>query len=109
MDIGSLDTRITIEARGPGFDAGNQPLKAAWAPVRQLWASVRHKSGTETIKSDAPASVVQASIRIHWRTDITAAMRVRIDTTVYQIQAVLPDYTSRAYVDLVCQVVTGHG
>jgi SPP1 family predicted phage head-tail adaptor len=45
---------------------------------------------------------VRASIRIRYRTDITAAMRVTDGSTVYQVKAVLPD-SGRQYLDLVCE------
>jgi SPP1 family predicted phage head-tail adaptor len=45
----------------------------------------------EAIKAGAEASVVQASIRIRYRTDVTSAMRVVHGSTTYEIKAVLPD------------------
>ena len=63
------------------------------------------KNGAQTIKGDADISIVQASIRIRRRTDITAGMRVLDGTAVYDIKAVLPDEESRDRVDLVCERV----
>ena len=51
-------------------------------------------------------SVVHCSIRIRWRNDITASMRVKIEVdgtpTYFEIKQVIPDIAGRQYVDLVC-------
>lgn len=48
-------------------------------------------------------------MRIRWRTDVTAAMRVLYDGGIFNIEAVLPDYAGRRYVDLACSVGANHG
>ena len=48
---------------------------------------------------------MRASIRIRFRSDITAGMRVLIGLAVYQIEAVMPDLARREFVDLVAKVV----
>ena len=45
---------------------------------------------------------MKTSIRIRWRTDIEAGMRVVHGMAVYVIGAVLPDHAGRVFVDLVC-------
>jgi SPP1 family predicted phage head-tail adaptor len=107
MDAGKRRTQITILTRDIGKDASNQPLKTWSTVVRRPWANVLHKNGAQTIRSDAPTSVLQASMRIPWCTDVTAAMRVQIGSASYDIQAVIPDLGQRKYVDLVCQLVVG--
>lgn len=105
MQAGRLNRLVTIQAPAAGQDAIGQPLPT-WAEHVKVWADIRHPAGLETIKAGAVVSVVQASIRIRYRTDITAAMRVLDGSTVYQITAVLPDSAGRRRVDLACQVVT---
>jgi len=104
MRSGSLRHRIVIQQRGSGVDSWGQPINT-WTDVISVWAYVRHLSGSESIKADTPTSEVRASIRIRWRTDIAAAMRVLHGATVYEIEAVLPGAT-REHVDMVCRVVT---
>ncbi|NLZ12374.1 MAG: phage head closure protein [Alcaligenaceae bacterium] len=105
MRAGQLNRRVTIERKTDAKDAFNQPLPDAWETLATVWASILHKSGAEAIKADAGASIVQASIRIRYRADITAGMRVKHGAVVYAINAVLPDEVRREYVDLVCEVV----
>lgn len=105
LNAGSLNARVTIQKRTGGTNSWGEPLPTGWEDVAELWANVRHMSGTETIKSDRPTSEVRASIRIRYRTGIDAGMRVLVGTAAYEISAVLPDFQRREYVDLVCKLV----
>jgi SPP1 family predicted phage head-tail adaptor len=98
---GSLNRRVTIQRHVTGTDELGGPIDT-WEDVATVWANIRHLSGAESIRSDADVSIVKASIRIRYRTDVTAAMRVVYGTTIYDIQAVLLDAVGREYCDLVC-------
>ncbi|MDR6767724.1 SPP1 family predicted phage head-tail adaptor [Acidovorax delafieldii] len=101
MRAGDLRNRITIERQTTDQDAGGQPLEV-WTPMATVWADIRNPTGLGAIRADAQAAVVKTSIRIRWRTDIEAGMRVVHGATVYEIGAVLPDHARREFVDLVC-------
>lgn len=106
MRAGSLNRRVRIQRKGPARDAEGQALLDNWVDVMPpLWASIKHKSGMATISAEMPAAVVQASIRIRYRTDVDETMRVVHENAAYEIQAVLPDSAGREFVDLVCQLV----
>lgn len=106
MRAGDLNRKIAIQKRGGGADEWGTPLPDVWVDVCKPWASIRHLSGTETIKADAATSTVRASIRIRYRSGIDASMRVLHGETVYAIKAVMPEEARREYVDLVAEVVT---
>lgn len=105
MRAGQFNRRITLQRRTPGTGPIGQPINT-WEVVATVWASVRHASGLETIKADALTSVVKASIRIRFREDVSAGMRVALAGVFYDIRAVLPDLVGRQYVDLVCEVAS---
>ena len=105
MQAGRLSTLVTIQHKTAGVDAIGQPLPENWATLRQEWANVRHQSGAEAIKAGAVTSVVSASIRIRFRNDINAGMRVLAGATVYEILVVLPEMSRREFVDLVVELV----
>jgi SPP1 family predicted phage head-tail adaptor len=107
MDAGQLRDRVTIEQRGTTRDAAGQKV-AGWAALATVWANVRHQSGAEVIRADAEVSVVRASIRLRFREDVTAGMRVVKGSTVYDVKAVLPD-SRREFVDLVCETGASGG
>lgn len=104
MRAGELRHRVTIQRKTGGTDAWGSPLPNAWADLAKVWANVRHLNGAESIRAGAITSVVNASIRIRHRTDVTAAMRVVYAGKNYEIQAVLPG-GDRVHVDLLAKVV----
>lgn len=105
MKAGKLNVLVTIRQKTSTQDEAGQPV-LTYSNLATVWANIRHLSGVETIKSEAPTSVVKASIRIRRRTDVTAAMEVVHGATIYEIKAVLPDEESRERLDLACEVVT---
>jgi SPP1 family predicted phage head-tail adaptor len=107
MEPGKLNRKVSIRQRGSTQDAIGQPIET-WTEITggSLWANIRHPRGAESLRADKDVSIVQASIRIRRRTDVTAAMRVYFGSTVYEIKAVLPDERDRNYVDLSCEVVS---
>lgn len=107
MDAGQLRDRVTIEQRGTTRDAAGQKV-ASWTTLATVWANVRHQSGAEAIRADSEVSIVKASIRVRFREDVTAGMRVVKGAAVFDIKAVLPD-GQRAFVDLVCETGASGG
>lgn len=109
MDARNLNRLVLIQKLVAGQDEAGQPVQT-WENLiatgdGKIRANLRHLSGVETIKADAVASAVKASIRIRYRTDVTAAMRVVHGGTTYEIKAVMPDEAGREYTDLACEVV----
>ena len=103
MQAGSLATSLLIQSPETATDPLGQPVEG-WTDVAQVWGNVRHLRGVEAIKAGAVTSTVSASIRIRYRPDLNAGMRVLADGRTYEIKAVLPDMQRREYVDLVCEV-----
>ena len=101
---GSRNRLVSIQRRAIGQDEIGQPVET-WEEVARPWASIRHASGVETIKSGTDASVVRASVRILYRHGIDAGMRVVTSAAIYDIKAVLPDEQDRNGIDLVCEAV----
>ena len=69
-------------------------------------ANIRYGSGSEAIRSGQVASLAKVSIRIRWRTDVNASMRVLCNGVAYNIVNVMPDMQRRVHVDLVCEAQT---
>lgn len=105
MQAGRLNTRCVIQRRTGGTNDWGEPLPEGWETHATVWANVKHLSGSEAIKADSEVSTVRASIRIRYRSDITAGMRVLIGAAVYDIEAVLSDTARREFVDLACKAV----
>lgn len=101
MRAGTLNRRVTIQRQDTAQNDWGESI--GWVDVDTVWANIAHKSGLESVKSDTDVSIVTASIRVRYREDITAGMRVVHRNLIYDIRAVLPDAVGREYVDLVCQ------
>lgn len=84
-----LNKKITIQQRSGGEDAAGQPVDV-WTDVATVWASVDAISGREYFASQANQAEVQTRIRIRLRNGILPAMRVVYGSTIYDINAVLP-------------------
>lgn len=101
MEAGKLNRRLRIEQRGEATDEGGSVIDG-WTEVATVWANVRTLNGREFAVGGGQASQVTASIRIRYRTDLTAGMRAICDGIVFNIVAVLPDVARREHVDLAC-------
>lgn len=104
---GTLNRRVVIEQRSGSADAYGQPT-TTWATLATVWANIKAPTGRaagELMAADRETSPVVWSVRIRYRTDVTAAMRVKDGSTIYEIEHVIPDVNGKEYVDLVC--VTG--
>ncbi|HDR8947262.1 TPA: phage head closure protein [Burkholderia vietnamiensis] len=109
MRSGDFNRRITIQVKQAGQDDLGQPL-TSWVDVAAaVPAYLLASTGREYVNSGEEISKAQVSMRIRWRTDVTAAMRVLYDGGIFNIEAVLPDYAGRRYVDLACSVGANHG
>lgn len=104
MRAGQLNQRVTIERKAAGQDSVGQPAQT-WQTVATVWADLRHPGGLEAIRAGADTSLVRASVRIRFRDDIDAGMRVAHGAVYYDIKAVLPDAGRREYLDLLCERV----
>lgn len=112
LNAGSLNSRVAIKYLAAGQDDVGQPV-LTWTHLitdtadNSVWANIRHPTGAESSLADKDTSITRASIRIRRRTDVTPAMRVYYGSTVYEIEAVLPDEQDRDRVDLLCEVING--
>lgn len=101
MRAGTLNRRVAIEQKSTGKDAYGQGSDV-WTLVRETWADIQPLSGGEALHAQAmvPAATVQIDIR--YRQDVTAAMRVRYGTRVFDIGAAIDLDTRHETLRLIC-------
>ena len=102
MRAGQLRYRVEILQRVKEKDKSGATVMV-WRSLCKLWADVRHVSGSETMRHDVLSASARASVRIRWRSDVSAEMRLRVGGTLYAVRAVIPDFTRREFLDLVCE------
>lgn len=106
---GDLNRRIQIQQRTAAQDELGQPLQT-WVNVGDpIWASILFLNGKEYVLASGEVSRAEVSIRVRWRTDLTAQMRIEHSGVIYNILAVLPDLVGREYVDLPCNTGANNG
>lgn len=118
LAAGDLNRRVHIQRRGQGADGFGQPLEV-WENItaQPLWANIAGKSGLQTAAADTEVSVSRYSIRIRYRRQVEADMRVvevgaggvLVLDVIYDIRAVLHDLAGRDFTDLVCETRRQHG
>ncbi|GAA0493710.1 phage head closure protein [Pigmentiphaga daeguensis] len=113
MNIGALNQLVTVQKRTQVKDAWGQ-LVDDWVDHATVWASFRAPTGMGSIAAEMQAggttvSRTQYSIRVRYRTDITADMRVAHAGLIYEIRQVVHDVARRAYTDLVCATGANEG
>ncbi|MDR2173657.1 MAG: phage head closure protein [Burkholderiales bacterium] len=104
-----MRSRVVIQ-RGVSdkTDKFGQPV-VTWEDVVTVWANIRYLNGKEFLTAGTEVSAATVSVRIRYRTDITADMRVLIGDAILNIKAVLPDEAKREHVDLVCETGANNG
>ncbi|WP_320535281.1 phage head closure protein [Robbsia andropogonis] len=107
MKAGTLNTRVSLQRKGGKDDLGG-PTNA-WTEYAKAWANLALLSGKETASGSSSVSTGNGSIRIRYRTDVTAADRVIAGTLVFNVVAVLPDINGRDHTDLVVTVGANNG
>ena len=98
----TLRYKVTLQVRQQGSDGEGMPL-TGWDTVCEPWADIRMACSMETIRAGAVTSKAEGSIRLRFRQDLRAEMRVLHGTDIYNVPAVLPDMVRRVHVDLVCE------
>lgn len=94
MNSGMLRHRLTLQKRVETQDPVTGELTHTWTTVAEIWGKVEALSGREFISAQALQSKVTAKIRIRYRDDIDASMRISHRGKIYNIEAVLPDNIS---------------
>ncbi|HEY0062995.1 MAG TPA: phage head closure protein [Telluria sp.] len=95
---------VSIRRLSAGQDGAGQPIED-WTELRSDWADIRTTGGLEAIRAGAVTGTVKASIRTRYCRDVTAAMQIWHDGTVYCVIAVLP-HADQVYVDFMCEIVS---
>jgi SPP1 family predicted phage head-tail adaptor len=62
-----------------------------WTDIIKIWAEITLPSGRVAVAADQLTAEITAEIRIRYRTDISAGMRIIHKSTTYKVEAALAD------------------
>lgn len=108
MTLRQRNRRVAIERPNVGRDAVGQGL-AGWTELRKTWAWINTLNGSETLVAQAVVSRASVEIEIRYRPDVTAGMRVRYGSQLYDIGAVIDEDMRHETLRLVCTAGENQG
>lgn len=102
MSIGKMRHRVLVRQLATGKDSAGQPL-TGWVDFASIWADVRFARGLEVVRAERETNIVNGSMRVRRRSDITEKMQLVYSGKTYKILSILPQ--SNVYMDLVIEGV----
>lgn len=100
--IGDLRHYLTLEQALRTPDAGGGAT-LSWVQVATLWASVDAIGGGERETADRADARTRYKIRLRYRADVTAGMRFRQDTRIFNIRTVQDEEGRRQWLTCACE------
>ena len=93
MRLGPLRHKLRIEEQSQTQDGTTGAITVAWETVATVYGAIEPLSVRNFLAADAVQSKIEANIRIRYRSDINASMRIVDVATdqIYNIAGLLPD------------------
>lgn len=104
MRAGKLRHQGTIQfpaAGSPEFSASGEPI-VVWADLATVWMSIEPLSGRELFAAQEHHSDTRVRIRLRYRDDVNAQMRVLHEFKYYEIFSVIDPELRHREVVLMC-------
>ena len=108
LPAANLSRRVRLQKAVAAQDSLGESIRS-WVDVAEVWVDIRYLNGKEYLAAQIEVSKASVSMRIRWRTDVDAGMRVLHGSDIYNIEAVLPDMQGRVHLDLVCSTGANKG
>lgn len=85
----------------PQYSPSGESL-AEWTTLATVWMSIEPLNGRELFAAQEHHSEVEVRVRIRYRDDVTAQMRVLHESKYYAILAVIDSELRHREIDLMC-------
>ena len=107
MRAGRLRHKVTLQSVGSTYDAYGD-LSNSWTTDASVWASISPVSGKEEYVAGELTGVETHSIRLRYRTGITAQNRIIFGSRTFEIVSVKDwnDYKPGRSLEIFCKEVT---
>jgi len=105
MEAGKLRHRVTIQQATATRDTIGVP-EDTWSTLATVWAAVEPLTGREFVEAFRTNAELTHRVRIRYRSDVTAKMRVLESSRHYDIVAVLDVKGEMRELHLMCREVT---
>lgn len=101
LSIGQLRHCLILEAADRTPDGGGGASES-WSSVATIWASITPTGGTEGLDADALSSRMTHEIVFRHRPGVSAAMRLRSGTRLFDIAAAIDVGERRRWIKCLC-------
>lgn len=110
MDV-NLDRRLTIKRESTSRDPIYGSPEVTWVPLATVWAEVvdEQPSRSETIRSGLVQAPKRSRVRIRYRTDVDASMRLYYGASIMQIVGGPAEIGRKEYLELYVEELTTTG
>lgn len=111
IDAGTLDRRITFEARAVSQGGVYNRKTVEWVPHATVWAQVRDvlPSRAESVDQGLSMARRPCRIRLRWRDDITGDMRIDYEGRKLRIIAGPVELGRRAGLEIMAEELSTEG
>ena len=107
IQVTNKDTRVRIESKSVAQDPTYGTDVVTWVPVATVWAEVFDvlpaRAQAEQVRSGVQVATLRSRLRMRYRTDIDASMRVLIGGEVYQIVGGPAEIGRHEYMELLIE------
>jgi SPP1 family predicted phage head-tail adaptor len=104
INAGKLNKRVSLEQSVAGSPAVNdfgEPV-VVWEELAEVWAAMEPLTGREFWAQQQVQSEITVRIRIRYRSDVLAGMRVVYNTAVYMIKNIIDPLEKHEELHLMC-------
>ena len=101
--IGQMRNRIEIQSYSITRNSAGEEF-LVWSVLATVWAAIEYKGAgsDESEQQNQLTAMINALIRIRYRSDLNTKMRIRFDGKYWNIRALLPDHM-KSYLTIECE------
>lgn len=102
VQVGELKHRLTLQFEDPQPD-GQGGYTPIWTDLGVVWASVQPISGQEALVARQLQDSITHKVRMRWRPNVKAAMRLKWGTRLFNIRKVSNLDEGNVWLELRCE------
>ena len=108
IQVANMDTRVRFESKSVTQDPTYGTDVVTWVPAATVWAEVLDvlpaRAQAEQVRNGVQVATLRSRLRMRYRTDIDATMRVLIGGVVHQIVGGPAEIGRKEYMELLIEV-----
>lgn len=95
MEVGSMNNRIDFRQNQTVIDPETKLPSEGYVIIYSCWAKIEYLKGREYYKNEAVHVVNTVKFTIRYKEDLTPDLMIFFKGKKYNIDSIMPDYTSK--------------